>query len=83
MGKEIKMNPGAPAQQQANINLNPDDLEDMVCEKCSNQTFVQVFLFKKLSAILSPSGRDTLVPLQTYECKSCSHMNSDFLPKDQ
>ena len=45
MGKEINMNPG----QQQQIKLNPNDLEDVVCEKCENQTFEPVFLFKKLS----------------------------------
>ena len=81
MGKEINMNPGAPGQQKANINLNPEDLEDIFCEKCGNQTFRQVFLFKKLSAVLSPTGKDTMVPLQTYECTACGHMNQEFLPK--
>ncbi len=71
------MNQGA----QANLNINPNDLDDIVCEKCGCQTFVQAFLFKKLSAVMSPTGRDTLVPLQTYKCSDCGHMNSDFLPK--
>ena len=48
MGKEISMNPGM-AGQQSNVNINPDDLEDIVCEKCQNQTFSQVFLFKMVS----------------------------------
>jgi NAD-dependent dihydropyrimidine dehydrogenase PreA subunit len=80
MGKEIKMNPG---QQQPQVNINPNDLEDVVCEKCENQTFEPVFLFKKLSAVLAPTGRDTLVPLQTYKCTECGHMNDEFLPKEQ
>ncbi len=79
MGKEINMNPG----QQQQIKLNPNDLEDVVCEKCENQTFEPVFLFKKLSAVLSPSGKDTMVPMQTYRCTECGHMNKEFLPKEQ
>ena len=79
MGKEIKMNPG----QQANINLNPEDLEDVLCEKCESQTFSQVFLFKKLSAVLSPNGKDTFVPMQTYKCTDCGHINKEFLAKNR
>jgi len=79
MGKEIPMNPG----QETQIKLNPSDLEDVLCTKCKNQTFEPVFLFKKLSAVLAPSGRDTLVPMQTYKCTECGHMNDEFLPKEQ
>tara|TARA_R110002167_G_scaffold71286_3_gene201223 strand:+ start:109 stop:357 length:249 start_codon:yes stop_codon:yes gene_type:complete len=79
MGKEIQMN----QNQQTQVKLNPNDLEDVLCTECENQTFEPVFLFKKLSAVLAPSGRDTLVPLQTYKCTKCGHMNDEFLPKDQ
>ena len=41
MGKEINMNAGK-------VNINPNDLEDIVCEKCESQMFEPIFLFKKL-----------------------------------
>tara|TARA_R110001592_G_scaffold215613_1_gene468990 strand:+ start:4213 stop:4500 length:288 start_codon:yes stop_codon:yes gene_type:complete len=83
-GKVIGMN--NPTQQAAananqNININPDDLTDIVCEKCESQTFEPVFMFKKLSAVLSPSGKDTMVPLQTYRCTECTNINKEFMPK--
>tara|TARA_R110001592_G_scaffold316154_2_gene592401 strand:- start:1207 stop:1482 length:276 start_codon:yes stop_codon:yes gene_type:complete len=81
-GKVIGMNQ-TQQQPKQNININPSDLVDVLCEKCECQTFTQVFLFKKLSAVLSPTGKDTMVPLQTYKCTECGHMNSEFLPKDQ
>ena len=81
-GKVVGMN--IPTQQAAknNVQINPDDLDDVVCEKCGCQTFEAVFLFKKLSAVLAPTGRDTMVPLQTYRCTDCSHINKEFLPKE-
>ena len=81
MGKEIKMNPENSNTQ--NININPNDLEDVVCNKCECQTFEQIFLFKKISAVLSPTGKETLIPLQTYRCTKCVNMNDEFLPKDK
>jgi hypothetical protein len=81
MGKEIKMNPENSNTQ--NININPNDLEDVVCNKCECQTFEQIFLFKKISAVLSPTGKQTLIPLQTYRCTKCGNMNDEFLPKDR
>ena len=74
------MNPNQQQGQQ-NININPDDLEDVLCEKCETQTFEPAMLFKKLSAVLSPSGKETLVPLQIYKCTDCGHINEGFLPK--
>jgi hypothetical protein len=79
MGKEIKMNQG---QQQQQIRLNPSDLTDVLCDKCDGQTFVPAFMFKKLSAILSPNGKDSLIPLQVYACTACGHINEGFLPKE-
>jgi hypothetical protein len=79
MAKEINLN----ANRQPGLNINPNDLEDMVCSKCECQTFEPVFLFKKLSAVMSPTGKETLIPLQVYRCTECGHIEEGFLPKDQ
>ena len=50
--------------QNPKVNINPDDLVDVVCEKCGNQTFSMAFLFKKISAVLSPNGKESMIPLQ-------------------
>ena len=68
--------------QQPQLNINPNDLEDVVCEKCGGQHFTPAFLFKKLSAVLSPNGKDMMIPMQVFECKDCGHINKDFLPKN-
>ena len=84
-GKVIGMNKGqGPTREKAglNVNINPSDLVDVVCEECGSQTFQQIYLFKKLSAVLSPTGKDTMVPLQTYRCTECGHINKEFLPKE-
>jgi len=39
-------------------------------------------LFKKLSAVLSPAGKDTIIPMQVYKCSDCSHIDEGFLPKE-
>ena len=71
-----------PGGQGAQLNINPDDLVDILCEKCGCQTFQQVYLFKSLSAVLSPSGKKTIVPMQVFKCDDCGHINKDFLPKN-
>ena len=77
MGKEINMNQG---NQQAQVNINPDDLEDVVCEKCGGQIFTPAFLFKKISAVLSPNGKASMIPLNVFKCDHCGHINEDFIP---
>jgi len=74
MGKEISMN------QQPQVQINPQDLEDVECEKCKGQVFTPVMLFKKISAVLSPNGKKALFPLEVYKCDECGHINDEFLP---
>ena len=42
---------------QPQVKINPEDLTDVLCEKCGGQVFVPAFLFKKVSAVLSPNGK--------------------------
>lgn len=64
--------PGAPpgAPPQANVNVNPQDLDDVMCE-CGNYTFVDVVLMKEIPAILSPTGQAGLVPQKVIACYAC------------
>ena len=84
MAKTINMNnPGMKRENAGlNVNIKPSDLTDVVCEKCGEQTFEPVFLFKSISAVLSPTGKESLIPLQVYRCTECKHINSGFLPKE-
>jgi DNA-directed RNA polymerase subunit RPC12/RpoP len=76
MGKEINMN------QNPQVQINPQDLEDVVCDKCGGQMFAPVMLFKKISAVLSPNGQKALFPLEVYKCDGCGHINDEFLPQN-
>ena len=73
-------NPGLQ-MNTSKVQINPNDLEDIVCDKCGSQCFEQTYLFKKLSAVLSPNGQETMIPLQIYRCADCGHINDIFLPK--
>ena len=76
MGNEVNMN-------TQKLQINPNDLEDVVCDKCGSQCFEPTFLFKRLSAVLSPTGQDTMVPLQIYRCADCGHINEIFMPQEK
>ena len=48
------------------------------CEKCNNSTFKQTLLIRKLSALVSPNGQETIVPMAVFACEKCGHVNSEF-----
>ena len=84
-GKVIGMNsdkgpkrdkPGLNAQ----LNIDPKDLKDIVCENCGCQFFRQVNAFKRISALVSPTGKEQIVPVPTFRCDDCGFINEEFRP---
>ena len=70
-----------PQQPQMKIDFNQTTAE--VCEKCESDTFIEVLRIRKLSALLSPTGEETMIPIKTFACAKCSHINPAFLPKEE
>ena len=53
---------------------------DIVCENCGNLTFQEVLLMKKVSALVSPNGKEGIVPIPTFSCVACGYVNQMFRP---
>ena len=68
--------PGKDGQMQEQIDISKTSA--IKCEECENQTFKQSLLLRKLSALVSPTGQETLVPVQVFACEKCGNVNSDF-----
>ena len=58
---------GGNQQQQVDIN----DTETMVCDDCGNAVFIPAFFLRRLSALMSPTGQEALIPMQVYSCGNC------------
>ena len=56
--------------------------QTVTCDKCDSYTFMQVTIVKRVSPFISPSGKETMVPVQALACSKCSHINDVFLPAD-
>ena len=56
---------------------------DISCEKCGNKYFTEVTAIKKISALVSPTGKEILVPIPVLACADCKHVNDIFLPHNQ
>ena len=69
--------PGKDGQTQQTVDISQTN--PVKCEKCENQTFKQTMLLRKLSALVSPSGQETLIPVAAFACEKCGNVNSEFL----
>ena len=78
MSKVVGMDGKIP---NAQVNIKPEDLKDIVCENCGCKYFRQVNAFKRVSALISSSGKEQIVPLPTFRCDDCGHINEEFLVK--
>ena len=78
MGKVIGM--GGKDQPKTQVKIDLNDLTDIVCENCEGKFFRQVSAFKKLSALVSPTGKEQIMPVPVFRCDECGHINKEFLP---
>ena len=68
--------PGKDGQIKQQIEISKTSAIN--CESCGNSTFKQSLLLRKLSALVSPDGQETIVPVQVFACEKCGHVNSEF-----
>ena len=69
----MTMKPMKPLpQQQVKIDLS--DADTMKCQKCENSIFIQGYVIKKISAIVSPTGKEVIAPIQVFNCGNCGEM---------
>ena len=48
------------------------------CDKCAGSTFKQTLLISKMSALVSPNGQETIIPMAVFACSKCGHVNKEF-----
>ena len=59
-------------KQQVKIDLS--DADTMKCQKCGNSIFIQGYVIKRISAIVSPTGEEVIAPIQVFNCGNCGEM---------
>jgi hypothetical protein len=69
-------------EQQTRMNIDISKTTAVECDECAGKQFEQTMLLRKLSAIVSPNGQETIVPVQAFACKACHHVNTEFLPRE-
>ena len=61
------------------MNIDLNEVDNITCDECKGEHFSPTFVIKKLSPLMSPSGKQTLIPLQIFKCNKCGHINELFL----
>ena len=66
-------------------NLTPENMkavlsqsQTITCDECSNHTYMQVMIVKRVSPFVSPTGEEMMIPVQALACTKCNHINKRF-----
>jgi len=71
-------------QQVSNPKITPEVIKNSIvveCE-CGGKIFTEKLVIKKLSAILSSTGNEELLPLPVIICEKCGKIPSVFDPQN-
>ena len=66
-------------QKQQQVQVDLKQAETIKCGDCGNYLFITSFILKKLSALVSPNGQESLIPVQVYSCGNCGKVADGFL----
>ena len=72
--------PLTPNDNAVKMGLKMEDTTPMKCNKCENQAFIATVLLRRISALVSPTAKEAVVPVQLYSCSKCGYINKEFLP---
>ena len=67
--------PMKPLPQQK-VQVDLQEAETMTCLECNNKIFIQGYVIKKISAIMSPTGQEVIAPVQVFNCGNCGELLS-------
>jgi len=68
-------------QQQAHpmAGLDLSSATDVTCDNCKSMKFQITFLLKRISPLVSPTGEEVTIPIQTFSCQKCGWINKAFV----
>ncbi len=76
----MSMHPKGPLpKKQTQVKVDLKEAETIKCNDCNNYLWIQSFILKRLSALVSPNGQEALIPVQVYSCGNCGKVAEGML----
>ena len=69
---------GMPPREDG-LQIDISKADTIVCEECGNASFIQAFFLKKISALMSPTGKEAIVPMQVFSCGNCGAIPKNMI----
>ena len=66
-------------REQPGLHLDISKTDTIVCDECGNASFIQAFFLKKVSALVSPTGKEAIVPIQVFSCGNCGAIPKNMM----
>lgn len=80
MDQMNKLGTATPQNKLGQMKLGIQDTEEIRCEKCGHNVFEEGVMLRRVSALITGQGKPGVVPIPTFQCASCGHVNKEFLP---
>ena len=74
----LKGNFGGNGGPPSMDNIDLTHAKSITCEECNNKGFRQTMMLKRLSALMSPNGQESIIPVMAFACDKCGHINKEF-----
>jgi uncharacterized Zn finger protein len=68
--------------QRLKVNVSLDKTVGIKCESCDSETFQEALMLRKVSKFLTGQPQDGILPIPTFVCTKCGHVNQEFYPKE-
>ena len=66
-------------REQPGLQIDISKTDTIVCDECGNASFIQAFFLKKVSALVSPTGKEAIVPIQVFSCGTCGAIPKNMM----
>tara|TARA_Y100001963_G_C6792869_1_gene456709 strand:- start:9409 stop:9705 length:297 start_codon:yes stop_codon:yes gene_type:complete len=77
MMRQQQQQSGQSSHPLAGLDINA--ATDVTCDNCGSMKFQITFLLKRVSPLVSPTGEEITLPIQTFSCQSCGWVNKAFV----
>jgi hypothetical protein len=69
-------------QERVQLNISLDKTTSLICDECGSSVFQEGVILRKASKFLTGTTQDGIIPIPTFYCVKCGHVNDEFIPAE-